>query len=392
MRRASGTLTTALGLLLGVLALSLPGGASAAPADDAYIQGYAAAILEREFHVAAPSLRVRDGVITLGAADLAGVDRARVMTALAGIRGAARVDIVETAPASPTAGVSPPAPAPGAPAPAAPASAPTPGAGERRSPRVLEELQVGVLPGGELFKPLIADPRWPHFAASYQHYLNDKNLRGVGAASFGETFTLYRERLGGAWWETGIQAGVFALFDLDSDSRDLVNADYFAAVVGGYRYGSFSALARLFHQSSHLGDEFLLRSRVSRLNLSYESVDLKLSYELGEAWRLYAGAGYLFDQEPANLSPWSLQWGVEFRSPWPAPDAGFRPVAAVDVQNREENDWHTDFSLRVGIQFDGVLATRNLQFLLEYFRGHSPNGQFYKEKIDYIGVGAHFHF
>jgi hypothetical protein len=30
--------------------------------------------------------------------------------------------------------------------------------------------------------------------------------------------------------------------------------------------------------------------------------------------------------------------------------------------------------------------------LLEYFRGHSPNGQFYTDKLDYIGLGAHFHF
>jgi len=30
--------------------------------------------------------------------------------------------------------------------------------------------------------------------------------------------------------------------------------------------------------------------------------------------------------------------------------------------------------------------------LLEYFRGHSPNGQFYREKIDYLGLGMHFHF
>jgi hypothetical protein len=36
---------------------------------------------------------------------------------------------------------------------------------------------------------------------------------------------------------------------------------------------------RLFHQSSHLGDEFLLRNRVERINLSYESADLKLSYK-----------------------------------------------------------------------------------------------------------------
>jgi hypothetical protein len=58
----------------------------------------------------------------------------------------------------------------------------------------------------------------------------------------------------------------------------------------------------------------------------------------------------------------------------------------------KENNCNADVSLRAGVQLDGVLVPRNLQLLLEYFRGHSPNGQFYKQKIDYIGLGAHFHF
>jgi hypothetical protein len=87
-----------------------------------------------------------------------------------------------------------------------------------------------------------------------------------------------------------------------------------------------------------------------------------------------------------------VQWGVELRSPWPGPGARFRPIAAVDVQNREANGWDSDVSVRTGIELQGWLAGRNLQLLLEYFRGHSPNGQFYKDKIDYLGLGLHFNF
>ena len=64
----------------------------------------------------------------------------------------------------------------------------------------------------------------------------------------------------------------------------------------------------------------------------------------------------------------------------------------MDVQQREENDWSTDVSVRAGIQIDGVLATRKLQLLFEYFLGRSPNGQFFKDKIEYVGFGTHFHF
>jgi Protein of unknown function (DUF1207) len=272
------------------------------------------------------------------------------------------------------------------------AQAPPPdGAAERITPIV--DYQAGLLPGGTLFKPLIADPRWPHFAASYQRYLRDPSLKDVGAVSFGETFALLRERYWSTWWEMGIQAGVFAIFDLDAPSKDLINADYFVALPFSFRRGDLSGLLRVFHQSSHLGDEFLLRTRAQRINLSYEGLDVKLSYDfLGDTLRAYGGAGYLFDRDPASIHPWSLQYGVEFVSPWPPRSAGWRPVAAVDFQHREENDWSTDFSARAGVQIDGVLASRKMQLLLEYFLGRSPNGQFFKTKIEYIGLGAHFHF
>jgi hypothetical protein len=173
---------------------------------------------------------------------------------------------------------------------------------------------------------------------------------------------------------------------------DLVNADYLVGIPVSFRYGDLSAMFRLFHQSSHLGDEFLLSTQLERINLSYESVDLKVSYEIGDVLRLYAGGGYLFDQEPADLDPWSVQYGVEFISPWPDRRSRWRPIAAVDLQQREENGWSLDLSARAGIQIDGVLASRNMQILLEYFKGRSPNGQFYKDKIEYLGLGVHFHF
>jgi hypothetical protein len=274
------------------------------------------------------------------------------------------------------------------------AAAATPAVSPGAAPAAVSTLPTGLLPAGHLFQPLLADPRWPHFSAAYRYYLDHPELTHVGAVSFGETIPLYRGTgFAESQWEAGIQAGVFALFQMDAPSKDLLNADYFASLYGVWRRGPLSALGRVFHQSSHLGDELLLRTRVERINLTYESVDLKLSYDLPWGFRVYGGGGYLFDQEPETLKPWTAQGGMEFRSPWMFAAGHVRPVAAVDLQTREENRWHLDVSARAGIQFESVrVLERKLQLLVEYFYGNSPDGQFYKRRVDYLGLGAHFHF
>jgi hypothetical protein len=363
--------TSLVSILLLLLAASR---AVAAPGDDSFIAGYAAAVLEREFSLTVPSLRVENGVVSLAASEIATADRARVVAQLEQIRGVARVVVLEPGAVPPiTQSITPPTTAP-------------------EPPRVLSEWQAGVFPGDMLFKPLIADPRWPHFGASWQHYIGDRQFKDLAAVSFGESFAFYRDRIGSAWWEVGLHAGVFSIFDIDSSSFDLVNADYLVGIPLTLRYQDFSTQFRVYHQSSHLGDEFLLRTRTNRINVSYEAIDLKLSYEIADVVRLYAGGGYLFDQTPSNLDQFSAQYGIELTSPWPSRASRWRPIAAVDVKQHEENDWSADISARAGIEIDGVLLTRKVQILLEYFSGHSPNGQFYKDKVQYLGIGTHFHF
>jgi len=370
-----------------LLALSALTAAQAQPVvGDAYIEGYAAAVLAEKFGLTAPSLAVRQGVVSIAESDLAGADRARVVGALARVRGVVRVEVQKP--------VAPAGPAVGAPPGRAPATAPAPSAADSEVDLV---WKTGFLPGGTLFRPVLADPRWPHFYAVVQRYLDHDELGAVTSVGIGETFTAYRGRIGRHLWEFGLQAGVFSIFDLDSESLDLINTDYIVGAFLGYRRDTISAIARLYHQSSHLGDEFVLRRPIERVNLSFENVDAKVSWEPGSgALRVYGGGGYMIRRNPRDLDPWSLQYGVEARSPWRGavlPDLGVRPVAALDLQHREEHDWEGALSLRAGLQFEGVLLPmRDVQLLVEYFDGHSPNGQFFRSRVEYLGVGLHLHF
>src|SRR5829696_6008038 len=67
---------------------------SAALHPDAYIAGYAAAIVERDFRVPHASLIVQDGIIRLYSDELSGVDRSALIDTLRTIPGVVRVELL----------------------------------------------------------------------------------------------------------------------------------------------------------------------------------------------------------------------------------------------------------------------------------------------------------
>ena len=70
-----------------------------------------------------------------------------------------------------------------------------------------------------------------------------------------------------------------------------------------------------------------------------------------------------------------------------------RPVAAADLQSREQNNWEPALSLRAGVQIDSVsLLERHAQLLFEYYTGNSREGQFFNRDVEYFGFGVHFSF
>jgi hypothetical protein len=325
--------------------------------DAAFLAGYATAVLERELRVRPARVEAREGAlrVELEAADAA--ERDRVEAALREIETLDSLEVVVAAGAAPE------------------------GAG------------LELLPPGQIFQPLLADPRWPHFSASFQRYVGDDELGNVAAVSFGDTIALLRHDAGGEGrFELVLHAGVFSIFDIDAESFDLVNSDFLVGPALAWQRGSLSAMVRLFHQSSHLGDEFLLRESVDRINLSYEALDALVSWHPAETLRVYAGGGWLLRREPSSLDRGSLQAGLEATSPraW----AGHvRPVLGVDVQSRQEHGWDVDLSARAGIQLESPrLASKRLQILIDYYQGHSPNGQFFDREIEYWALGAHLHF
>src|SRR2546427_40994 len=148
------------------------------------------------------------------------------------------------------------------------------------------------------FQPLLADPKEPQFFATN---LLDRSPRlGLPPPSvaFGQTIGLVSE----SDWELAIAAGVFSQFTMQSATTDLINTDYLVGLPLTYRHGSWSTRLRLYHQSSHLGDEYLLHTNAQRVDLTFEAAELLVSKEIAQ-WRVDGGGGGLVRPPPAGFAP-----------------------------------------------------------------------------------------
>lgn len=258
------------------------------------------------------------------------------------------------------------------------------------------------LPRGDVFCPLLADPKGQRSFVSYLHETSDDGDMNVGSVGISDAFGLLRfgGSKAGNGFQVSLQGSVFAQFDLDVSSYDLVNADYIIGLPITMRSGVFSMRLRLYHQSSHLGDEFLLREnnpKFERENISFEAAEMIVSLDGGPV-RLYGGGEYLLRADPSDLERYVAHGGLELR---PARRlvrfgnvAGVRFVAAGDLKASQEQDWKPSVSVRTGFEFDRPRDVdppgRRWGLLFEAYTGPSPYGQFFRKDVKYFGAGIHF--
>jgi len=158
-----------------------------------------------------------------------------------------------------------------------------------------------------------------------------------------------------------------------------------------FRRRGFGTRVRLYHQSSHLGDEYLLRpANIERQNLSFESVELLLSQEIGPL-RAYAGGERILRRRPDTVAGKLFHGGVELRTDRAGP---VQLVGGVDLKATERHNGSPAMSGRVGLEVarrgPGGHPARLVTLMLEFYDGPSPYGQFFQDDISYVGVGLHF--
>ncbi len=260
------------------------------------------------------------------------------------------------------------------------------------TPQQPSEFRSVAFPAGTPFYPLMAAPKEARTFIS-QHKMNSDfpNATNVASVGYGGHFGLYKfvkdeQREA---WQISFTAGLFAQFNLDQPSDDLVNADYTFGFTLTHRRDALSSRFRIYHQSSHLGDEVLLNHSlpVERIDINYEALEALVSYDWSQRWRFYGGGEYVLRQsEATSLEPLMIRTGVEYRGA----DLGGRAarlVGGLDLASHQELGWQVDRSFKAGFELGGrEPGGRNLRVMLALYEGHIPYGQFFTEKASSYGL------
>ena len=165
-----------------------------------------------------------------------------------------------------------------------------------------------------------------------------------------------------------------------------------------FRWNGLSGRLRYYHQSSHLGDEFILGNPgVGRINLSFEELEIIASIEelFFERYdlRFYVGHGYLIRREPIDFNRLRWQYGGEFRFHIMRhmEHRDFYFLAASDIRQLQENRYDPDISIKTGLELARD-SGRRFRILFSVYDGFNPFGQFYKQEMRAIGVEINLGF
>lgn len=259
-----------------------------------------------------------------------------------------------------------------------------------------------------LYQPMIADPREPTYSATFRYGGPLGGIMGkyVIAISLGDSFPIFRWTnvcSGRGDVQIDIQAGIWSDFKMGAynnpnhEISELVTTDYLVGIPISYAIDRWSFRFRIYHISSHLGDEFLVNHPgYPRKNPSMEAIDIFSSYQITEGVRVYFGPGWIFHSDQTYpMSHFYIEWGGEFRvlghSSYYHRIYG-TPFLAIFVRNWQVNHWQFDLNTLLGYEWSKLQGVgRKVRIYLQYFNGYSE-GQFFKERISYGGLGFSYGF
>ena len=209
-----------------------------------------------------------------------------------------------------------------------------------------------------------------------------------GEAVLGENFPLVSLKGGRRPIVLGFGSQVYGRFSLSDSKSALISTDWVVGVNTTAAIDAWALTLEVYHESSHLGDEYGDRFPADRLDWTREVLAGWASYATG-VWRFTAGASYVLDDQLRLPAPGG-SFGVDFHGrPRGALAGSVRPIAGLFIQADAATSWRVSSSAKVGAAF-ATGNTHDISVGLIAHDGLSTQRQFFRHESQYIGMELRF--
>jgi Protein of unknown function (DUF1207) len=187
----------------------------------------------------------------------------------------------------------------------------------------------------------------------------------------------------------GLGTQVYGRFSLNDSKTALISVDWVAGLNTTALLGNMAVTIQVYHESSHLGDEYGDRFQAQRIDWSREAIAGWITYGAGQ-WKLTGGASYvLYDGLglPRAGAAIGLDWGAGRHRFLTRP---FEPIIGLYTEGSAATDWRLSTSAKLGVAVRGKGGARSLGLALIAHDGLSTQRQFFRRQSQYLGLEVRF--
>lgn len=185
----------------------------------------------------------------------------------------------------------------------------------------------------------------------------------------------------------GLTMRVGGRFSLDDPKSTLMGNDWVVGIHGTADRGPWRITAEVYHESSHLGDEYAEKFGARRIDWTREVGELWIGRRFGPFGVTAMGGYTLIDELP--LARGSAALGLDYQAPRrSAVRAGLRPFAGVYAESQAYAGWKVTTTARAGVALQR--GNRDVSIGAVFLNGLSNQRQFYNRRSRFVGFELRF--